>query len=182
MRAALNIIRKNRKVQGLLLVLVALVIADAGFYSLRTVPEEAKVAGLEERSSKLREDIRKKETEYRVYYTFDKGRSDIAEFKKQLPARTDYIKLIRRVIKIAKEDGMKSDEFSSETREVLHEGDLEQLSFSMPITGSYMDARKFIHDVEGSDLFLNIDDMSISSSETTDDISLAIDLTTYVRS
>jgi Tfp pilus assembly protein PilO len=182
LKEILNIMRKNRKVQGLLLVLVAVVAVNAGFYFMRTAREEAKIASLEEKSRALREDLRKNNGEYMVRYSFDKGRSDIDAFKKLLPAHADYISIIRQVMRLAKEDGTKCGEFGTEKRAVQHEGDLDQLSFTMPVSGNYTNVRKFIYDVERSDLFLNIDNLDLSTKADSDEVSLSIGLSTYVRS
>ena len=182
MKAVLDIIRKNRKAQALLLALVALAALDAGFYFMRAAPEARRVEGLEERSGQFREDIRKKSDEYRVYYSFDRGRSEIDAFKSLLPARTDYISMLRRLIKLARQDGMRSEEFGAEKKAVRHEGDLSQISFTMPISGGYADVRKFIYDVESSDLFLNIDNLGLASKGDSDEITLTIGLSTYMRS
>ncbi len=181
MKAIIEIALKNRKVQALLLMLVAVIAVDAGFFFLRTSPAASRAADLSDRIGTLRESMRRKDAEYRYYLSFDTGRADLDKFKEMLPRRSDYINVVRAVDRMAREDGMKSTSFGTERKEVEKQGDLVQLNFSLPVTGSYANVRKFIYDVETSSLFLNIDNLGLSTEGETGQISLRIGLSTYVR-
>ncbi len=181
MKALIEILLKNKKAQVLVFLLVAVWVADAGFYLLRTSPASSDVIAMESDLRQNRAEIRAMQDEYRLYYSFDKGREDLMKFKDLLPQRGEYIDVIKKVYRLAKEDGMKSSSFGTEEKDVQQAGDLVQLSFSLPIKGSYKDVRKFIYDVETSRLFLNIDHLALNSGGS-DDITVTIGLSTYVRS
>ena len=159
MKAVTEIARKNRKVQALLLALVAVVAFDTGFYLLRTSPAASRAGELSDKIQALRESTRRKEGEYRYYLSFDTGRADLEKFKELLPRRSDYVSVLRSVERMAREDGMKSTSFGTERKEVEKQGDLVQLNFTLPVSGTYPNIRKFIYDVETSSLFLNIDSL-----------------------
>jgi Tfp pilus assembly protein PilO len=182
MKALIEILLKYRKAQVLVFLLVAVVMADAGFYFLRTKPASSGTAAMEDSLRQNRVSLRKMQDEYRLYDSFEKGRGDLGKFKELLPRRAEYIDVIKKVYRLAKEDGMKSSAFGTEKKEVEQEGDLVQLNFAMPIRGNYKNVRKFIYDVETSPLFLNIDHLALAADATGSDITVTIGLSTYVRS
>jgi len=177
----IELIKKNRKVQALLLGLAALVVCDLGFYLLMTAPARGKVSALDAKLQGVKKEARAREGEYKVYLSYDSGRSELQRFKELLPRRSEYTQTIMKVYRMAKDDGMKSTSFGTEKKAVAQAGDLEQLSFSMPVTGSYPEVRKFVYDVETSKLFLNIESLGLSSGGDSSEISLTIGLSTYVR-
>ncbi len=181
MRQIIELIKKNRLAQALLLLVVALAAADAGFYLLRAIPAEKKVHSLEERLVELDRKTISDNEQYRIYSSFDTGIKQLVQFKTRLPERGEYIRIIEKVYRLAKEDGMKSASFGTDAKEIK-EGNLIQVDFSMPISGNYRDVRKFIHDIETSPLFLNIDNLSLSSGKEEGDVTLTIALSTYMRS
>lgn len=182
MKVFLETFKTNRKVQVLLLLLVAVLVNDAGFYFLRAAPAAERALAQEGRLRALREEIRAKDAECRLYLSYDKGFAEVEAFKDRLPRRSEYPQILNKVYMLAKEDRMKSASFGAQTREIKQEGDIVQLNFSMPISGSYRDVRKFIYDVESSPLFLNIDNLGLSKAGDADEISLTISLSTYMRS
>ena len=181
MKAMVEIAMKSRKVQALLFMLVAVVAVDLGFYLLRTAPAASRAESLAGRMEALRESLRQKEGEYRYYLSFETGRADLEKFRELLPSRADYVNVVRWVDRMAREDGMKSTSFGTERKEVEKQGDLIQLNFTMPVSGTYPNVRKFIYDVETSALFLNIDNLGLSANTDSGVISLRIGLSTYVR-
>ena len=181
MKQVFELIKKNRLAQVLLLFVIALAAADAGFYFLRAIPAAKKVHSLEERLVELDRKTISDNEQYRLYSSFDSGIKQLVQFKAMLPERGEYIRIIEKVYRLAKEDGMKSDSFGTAAKEVK-EGNLIQVDFSMPIAGNYRDVRKFIYDIETSPLFLNIDNLSLSSGKDGGEITLTIALTTYMRS
>jgi Tfp pilus assembly protein PilO len=182
MKSIIQILLKNKKAQAMLFLLVAVVIADAGFYMLRTSPASSGAAAMEGELRQNRVALRKMQAEYRLYESFDKGRSDLDKFKGLLPRRAEYIEVIKKVYRLAKEDGMKGSSFGTEEKEVEQEGDLVQLNFSLPVKGNYKNVRKFVYDVETSPLFLNIDHLALNADVGGGDINVTIALSTYVRS
>jgi len=182
LKAFLDILTKNRKVQALILLLIAMVAVDTGFYFLRTVPIKSNVSDLEERIRQGRQSLRSKQGDLRLYYCFETGCSRLDEFKKLLPARTQYIEVLKKVYEMAKDDGMKTSSLGAQKKELEQEGDIVQINFTIPVSGSYKNVRKFIYDVETSPLFLNIDSLGLTSNPTTGDIALSIGLSTFMRS
>ncbi len=181
MSQAVELIKKSRLAQVLLLFVISLAVADVGYYFLRAVPASIKVRRLEERLAELNKKTASEAGEYGLYSSFDSGMRQLGQFKTMLPERGDYISLVDKVYRLAKEDGMKSASFGTDAKE-LKEGDLIQVDFTMPISGNYRDVRKFIYDIETSPLFLNIDNLSLSSGKDEGEINLTIALTTYMRS
>ena len=182
MRAYMNILRKSRGVQALAALLAAFVLADAAFYALEDAPAKDQVATLQFESQQADRSLKEKESELLVYQSFDSGRAGVDKFKALLPHRGDYTRILKNLHRMAREDGMKAENIGTERKSVEQEGGLDQLSFSMPVTGSYQDARKYIYDIETSPLFLNIDNLGLSGADKSDEISLTIGLSTYVRS
>jgi Tfp pilus assembly protein PilO len=181
LRQVVEQIKKNRLAQVLLLFVIALAAADAGFYFLRAIPAAKKVRSLEKRLVELDRKTKSENEQYRIYSSFDSGIKQLVQFKAMLPERGEYIRIIEKVHRIAKEDGVKSASFGTAAKEA-NVGNLMQVDFSMPIAGKYRDVRKFIYDIETSPLFLNIDNLSLSSGKDEGEITLTIDLTTYMRS
>jgi Tfp pilus assembly protein PilO len=181
LRQVVELIKKNRLAQALLLLVIALAAADAGFYFLRAIPAAKKVRNLEERLVELERKTIYENEQYRLYSSFDSGIKQLDQFKAMLPEKGEYIRIIEKVYRLAKEDGMKSASFGTAAKEVKA-GDLIQVDFSMPIAGSYRDVRKFIYDIETSQLFLNIDNLALSSGGAEGEVTLTIALTTYMRS
>lgn len=183
MKVLIEIFMKNRKAQLLTLFLTGLVLANGGFYLLRTKPASLNASGLETRLQDNRQSIRAKQDQYRRYASFGRGEEQLETFKKMLPAKSDYTGILRQVFKMAKEDGVKSDSISATKKEVAqNQDDIVQISFSMPVSGRYKDVRKFIHDMEVSPLFLNIDNLGLASNEGTGEIAVTLGLSTYARS
>src|SRR3990172_5784934 len=179
MKAALDMLTRNRKVQALLLVLVTVAAVDAGFYFRRAAPAAREAKALEARLRENRAAIKAMNDEYRLYVSFERERGELKKFKELLPARSDYTKIITKVMGMAKDDGMKSASFGTVKKDIEQEGSLVQLNFSMPVSGSYKSVRKFIHDVETSPLFLNIDNLVLSTDAETGEVSVTLALSTY---
>ena len=181
MNQVVELIKKSRLSQVLLLFVVALAVADTGYYFLRAVPATIKVHKLEERLAELDKKAKSDAGQFGLYSSRDSGMKQLGQFKAMLPVRGDYIRIMDKVYRLAKEDGMKNTSFGTDAKEVK-EGDLVQVDFTMPISGGYRDVRKFIYDIEASPMFLNIDNLSLSSSGDEGEITLTIALTTYMRS
>lgn len=181
MKAVLDIIIKNKTAQALIFLLVATVAVDGGFYLTRTAPATSEISELEGRLHEVEASTQSIETEYRRFSSFDSGREQLQEFKGLLPKRSEYTRIVKQVLAMAKDDRMKNTSFGTDKKEV-EVGDFVEIGFSMPISGRYQDVRKFIHDAETSPLFLNINNLSLSSSATGGDINLTIALTTLMRS
>jgi Tfp pilus assembly protein PilO len=176
-----ELIKKSRLAQGLLLLVISLAVADAGYYFLRAIPASMKVHRLEERLVEIDRKTASEAGQYGLYSSYDSGIRQLGQFKTMLPEKDDYIRVVDKVYRLAKEDGMKSVSFGTAAKEVK-EGDLIQVDLKMPVSGDYRDVRKFIYDIETSPLFLNIDNLSLSSEGDEGQITLTIALTTYMRS
>ena len=180
MKQFFEVLTKNRKVQALAVLLVAIAAMDVAFYFLRTAPAVARESSLEERVEGLRGQIRDAEKEGALYGSYENGRKQIGEFKALLPRRSEYVQVLDRIYRMAKEDGMKSTSMTTNVKEAAS-GDLVQLKFTMPVSGNYRSARKFINDIESSAMFLSIDNLSLSTTPD-GDINFTLALSTYMRS
>jgi Tfp pilus assembly protein PilO len=176
-------VKRNRKAQALILLLAVIIAVDAVYYVEVCRPVKLEAAVFDSRLSGL--DIRYKKTgdAIRRYEDFIKGRESLQKFKLMLASRQDYTSVIKKVYTLASKDGMEYKSFGAQTSELAQVGGLEQLSFTMPVSGSYRDVRKFIYDVETSDLFLNINTLGLATiSGGSGKVGLSIGLSTYVRS
>lgn len=180
MKQFFEVLTKNRKVQALAVLLVAVAAMDVAFYFLRTAPAVAREASMEGRIEALRGRIQDTEKEGALYGSYENGRRQLEEFKALLPRRSEYVQVMERIYRLAKDDGMKSTSLTTNMQEV-QSGDLVQLKFVMPVSGSYRDARKFISDIESSPMFLSIDNLSLTSAPN-GDINFTLALSTYMRS
>lgn len=180
MKQFLEALTKNRKVQMLAVLLMAVAAMDVAFYILRTAPAVAREASLEGRIEALRGQIRDTQKDDALYGSYEDGRRQLEEFKALLPRRSEYVQVMERIYRLAKDDGMKSTSLTTNVSEV-QSGDLVQLKFVMPVSGSYRNARKFISDIESSPMFLSIDNLSLTSGPD-GDINFTLALSTYMRS
>ncbi len=176
-----RLITKDRKAQTLALLLGVMLLLNGGFYLLKTKPASDKASSLQTTLQANRRAILKKQARYRLYASFGRGKAQLESFKKMLPAKSDYTVIIKDIFKMAREDGVDSNSISVEKRQVAH-GDIDQIVFSMPVSGSYRDVRKLIYDMENSSLFFTIDQLGFNGSSKTGDISVTLGLSTYVRS
>jgi len=182
LRVIYGLVKKNRKLQALILLVVLVVVADAVYYSAVCRPVAAEVVTLSDRLHVLDASYKKTGNAIMRYENFIKGKEDLEKFKMMLATRQDYTDVIKKVYTLAKKDGMDYKSFGAQSSELNQVGGLEQLSFTLPVSGSYRNARKFIYDVETSDLFLNINNLGLTSSVGSGGITLSIGLSTYVRS
>lgn len=177
----LSLLKGQRAAQALALALILAVAVDAAYYAAICRPARARAEALSSRSEELERQNARASENIRRYSEFVEGRQRLEEFKSMLASRREYTKVLKKVYGLAKKDKMRFSSFAAQTSALRQVGGLEQLSFSLPVSGSYPDVRKFIYDVETSDLFLNIDNLGLTGGGK-DDISLTIGLSTYVRS
>ncbi len=180
-RRILDLFRGRRKVQALALALLFAAAGDAAYYAVVCRPVRAEAAALQSRSDELERLNARASENVRRYSEFLEGKRRLDEFKSMLASRPEYTDVLKKVYRLAKKDKMKFSSFAAQTSALRQVGDLEQLSFSLPVSGRYPDVRKFIYDVETSDLFLNINDLGLTGGGK-EDITLTIGLSTYVRS
>ncbi len=181
MKDWVRLIMKDRKAQILTLFLIIMLLVNGGFYLFKAKPASVEAANLETKLQENRRVIRAKQDEYRLYASFGRGEKQFDSFKNILPAKSDYTAILRDIFKMAKEDGVKSDSIVAEKRVVAH-GDIVQIVFSLPVSGSYKNVRKLIYDMENSPLFLTINDLGLNSNEKTGEIAVTLGLSAYVRS
>ncbi len=176
-----RLITRDRKAQALALILGVMLLVNGGFYLLKAKPAAEKASSLETALQANRQAILAKQAQYRLYASFGRGKAQLESFKKMLPAKSDYTVIIEELFKMAGKDRVESNSISVEKRQVAH-GDIDQIVFSMPVSGSYRDVRKLIYDMENSSLFLTIDQLGFNGGAKTDKISVTLALSAYVRS
>lgn len=176
-----RLIIKDRKAQVLAILLGVMLLVNGGFYLLKTKPSQAMASSLEKTLQDNRRAIMAKQAQYRLYASFGRGKEQLESFKKMLPTKSDYTGIIRDIFRMARKDGVKSDSITVEKRQVAH-GDIDQIVFSLPVSGSYRDVRKLVYDMENSALFLTIDHLNFNGAGKTGDISVTLGLSVYLRS
>lgn len=173
-------LRKNRKMQALSVVFILGVCVNVFFYSALGAPAVLDKAALRSDLAAVDARLQEAEKDRALYESFLSGQADIDRFKDRLPARVEYTDLIKDVYSMARKDGMLLLSYGATTNPVSQSGGLEQVSFSLPVSGSYEEVRRFIYDIETSGLFLNIDNLGLSNTGE-GSINLTIGLSTYVR-
>jgi len=179
-RRLLAVLKKNRKVQALAAVLAVMAVANLLFYSVLGAPAALERSGLESSLEEADARLASADKGREDYEKFMAGLRDLERFKEKLPARAGYTALLTDVYKMAKNDGMKFPSYGASVSGVDKAGGVEHVTFSLPVSGSYEDVRRFIYDVETSDLFLDIDGLGLNNSGE-DSIDLSIGISTYVR-
>lgn len=179
-RHILAVVRQSRKTQVLGALFLACIALVALFNILVAVPAAGRVSDVRARLDSIDAELATVERQVARYDGFMAGRGDVEMFKQMLPAREDYVGLLEKVYAMAKKDGVAGPSFGASTSAITKSSGLDQVSFSLPASGSYTEVRRFIYDIETSDLFLTINSLGLSKSAE-DEISLSIGLTTYVR-
>jgi len=177
----LGLIKKNRTAQALLALLVAVALADAGFYALKSLPADREVSEVKVRLGSLAATLTEKKGELARYESFDKGKAEVGKFMEGLPKKSDYTSIIRRMYLMARTAGVRVNNFSVERAPVKGVAGTDELKFAIPISGGYQDVRRFLYEVENSDLFLNINSVSIASAGDSKNIYVSVVVSTYLR-
>jgi len=178
-RDVLLMLTKNRKVVVFLGVFLIAAALNAWFYHFMLEPVSGRTAAVEGRLTEARQRVVMLGDAIERYENYDKSRQQVAEFKELLPSSGEYTEVLRKMYDLADKRGIQEARFTVSSKDAF--GEMEMITFTLPVAGNYKDIRLFIHDVETSDLFLNIGNLTLSKASKGNQISLGIGLSTYVR-
>jgi len=177
----IGVLRGRKTFLALAVLLLVAVVGDLVYYAAVYRPVASQTSRLEARLAGLEKQNASAANNQKLYESFIEGRKRLDIFKSMLASRSEYTDVLKKVYNMADRDGMHWKSFGAQTNALRQVGGIEQMSFSLPVTGSYRAVRKFLFDIESSELFLNIENLGLNSGGT-GGISLTIGLSTYVRS
>jgi len=99
---------------------------------------------------------------------YQKAQEAVADLEKTLLTQQELALLADRLPAMARRHQLAIPGVSYQT-ERQKEGEVRKISFSFKVSGRYSDIRRFIHEVEGLQKFLYIQDMAITSSDKDSD-------------
>jgi len=170
---------KDQKVLYFAALLVTSLVINAAFYALGVKPATERSNTLKADVELAHKSVAKINDGIARHEAYEAGRQRVAEFKALLPTASEYTDVLRRTYALAKKRNVFESSISVSSQTKF--SDMVMLSFNLPVSGNYRDVRRFINDVETSDLFLNIGNLSLSKGGKGNVISLKIGLSTYVR-
>jgi len=174
-----HMLLRNRKVVFFFILFVAAAAFNVWFYESRVAPASGRAEELEDKLAGDRQRVVMIEDAIARYERYLEVRREVGEFKALLPLSTDYTKVLRKTYELADRRGIQESTYVVSSKDAF--GDMEMITFMLPVSGDYKDVRMFIHDVETSDLFLNIGSLSLSKGGKGNEISVGISLSTYMR-
>jgi Tfp pilus assembly protein PilO len=177
----LSVLAGNRKARILSVLLVVAALLNIGFYYTKTMPTSTMMDAAEGELADTLKQAAAIESRTKSYDRLIKSRSEVDEFKMLLPTAGGYTLLLKDMYDLGMKRGMLGESFGATAKGVKSVGGMEVLSFTYPVSGSYKDVREFIHEVETSDLFLNINNLGLSAGGKGGEITLQINISTYVR-
>jgi len=150
----------------ILLVMAALLLANAAVAVAFVRPQVAKYRQLTDSSNPQTQELKAREKEVVAREAY----------RASLEKARDDVKL--EVTGLAKQFGIAADRVSYENND-LDNGALERFGTVVPLQGGYASLRKFIQAVESSENFLVIERVSLGTGKTADAVELQITLATY---
>jgi Tfp pilus assembly protein PilO len=174
-----------REASGKILILLgALLLANAAVSVLFVRPRVARYRQLTDQSSpqvqvvKLREKEVGAEEAYRA--ALEKARDDMKRLAGDVLSTRQrrMIGVQLEVTKMVREFGIASDRVQYENPAV-DDDKLERFGIVVPLTGGYSNLRRFIQAVESSDNFLVIERVALGTGKSADVVELNITLATY---
>jgi Tfp pilus assembly protein PilO len=109
---------------------------------------------------------------------FQKQKQALAGLNKGALTQKDVPLLIKDLVQMARRQSLAVDTISSDIPTPTS-GGLTVLSFTVPLTGSYPNLKRFIYELETSDRLLGIQGLRLSSDQK--GIKLDLKLITYIR-
>lgn len=162
---------KSKRLQIAALVCVGLVALDLAVYSVALAPASARLVEREARYAELR----KRNADALL---FQKQKEAFAGLKAGIPAQKDMPLLVKDLVQIAKKHRLAVGGISYDIPRHGSEG-LTMLSFSLPVSGTYPDVKRFIYEVETSDRLLGVQDLKFDSEKA--HVKLQMKLVTYIK-
>lgn len=109
---------------------------------------------------------------------YKKQKKDLAVLKAGAPAQKDVPLLIKDLVQAARRRNLSVGAINFDIP-TPGSGGLTMLSFSVPASGTYANAKRFIYDVETSDRLFGIRDLRLEADSGS--VKLTMKLVTYIR-
>ncbi len=174
-----------REASGKILVLLgALLLANAAASVLLVHPKVARYRQLTDRSSPQVQVVKTREKEVGTKEAFraalEQARDDMRRLAGDVLSTRQrrMIGVQLEIAKLVREFGIALDRVQYEN-EAEDDGSLERFGIVVPLAGGYSDLRRFIQAVESSDNFLVIERVALGTGKSTDVVELNITLATY---
>lgn len=109
---------------------------------------------------------------------FQKQKKAFSGMSAGIPSQQDIPIVIRDIVQTAKRLNLSVGAVNSDIPAPGSEG-MAQLSFTVPLTGSYPDVKRFIHGMETTDRLLGIQAVSLKSEKGR--VNMSMKLVTYIK-
>jgi len=174
--------------RSLLLPLAVAVVANIAVYALVVLPLGVQSAGAAERADAATFALRAAEREQAAAHALVTGKvradEELAAFyQKVLPTdltaarRMTYASLPA----LARRTNVRYEERRFDIEEMEKDARLEHLRIRMTLQGEYESLRQFVYELESAPEFVIIDDVTLTQSDASKPLTLAISLSTYYR-
>ena len=137
-------------------------------------------------SARLEEQHRRYQDLKRQYadaLLFKKQKEALAGLQRGIPTQKDVPLLIKELVQSARRLNLRAGAINSDIP-TPGSGGLAMLTFSVPLSGSYGNIKRFIYDVESSDRLIGIQDVKLETENDKGAVSVKVQmkLITYIRS
>ena len=176
-----DITSKNVALRMLAVIVLLAAALDVGFYFFKIRPVGNEEAEILLKSGGVNRDRGAIEKEIKLYSDFDAAKAGLDGFRKMLPTRAEYPRIVKRVYKMVSDNKLTASTLAVESKTSKIMPDLLELDISIPVRGQYKDVRNFLKSIETTDMLIMIDSMGFNSSEQSEDLSMTITLSTYMR-
>ena len=134
---------------------------------------EAQVRNLEQTMRGLQRETRSSETQLSAF-------REVEEFSQGYPRRTDLVRLMGRLTKLAQSLSLQVPDVTYTPSE-MKEVSLTKLVVTMGVEGTYGKIRRYLYELEGMRRFLVIERLSLRDSKGTSDVQVQLQLALYLR-
>jgi len=134
---------------------------------------EAQVRSLGQTMRGLQRETRSSETQLSAF-------REVEEFSQGYPRRTDLVRLMGRLTKLAQSLSLQVPDVNYAPSE-MKEASLTKLVVTMGVEGTYGKIRRYLYELEGMRRFLVIERLSLRDSKGTSDVQVQLQLALYLR-
>lgn len=112
---------------------------------------------------------------------FFQGKKDVAVFQSMIPPKREFIRVVGEIFDIASNNGLSIGNMDYKP-EVIKDRPLLVYNMKFAVTGSYGAIKSFISDIERSREILAIDNMSLASSDPSQDsVKISMEISAFFR-
>jgi hypothetical protein len=175
--------------RGLLVPLAIALLINIGVYTLVVYPLGVKSANATERAASAAQARQAAERDVASADALvtGKAKADLelnTFYKKVLPASLDQARRMTyaRLPALAKKANMRFvDRHTDLDQQLERESQLGRVKTQMKLEGSYENVRQFLYELETTQEFIIVDDVSLAQGETDKPVTLMLEVSTYYR-